>query len=53
MHGPVGVFPRGRPAETQLEALPAASDLTIDIFASKLDPEAAILRARSRLKARS
>ena len=53
MHGAVGVFPRGRSAETQLEALPAAPDLTIDIFASKLDPEAAILRARSRLKAHS
>jgi 16S rRNA (guanine527-N7)-methyltransferase len=52
MHGAVGVFPRGRSAETQLEALPAAPDLTIDILASKLDPEAAILRARSRLKAR-
>jgi len=53
MHGAVGVFPRGRSAETQLEALPAAPDLTIDTFASKLDPEAAILRVRSRLKARS
>jgi len=53
MRGAVGVFPRGRSAETQLEALPAAPDLTIDILASKLDPEAAILRARSRLKARS
>jgi len=51
MHGAVGVFPRGRSAETQLEALPAAADLTIDILASKLDPEAAILRVRSRLKA--
>ena len=53
LQGAVGVFPRGRSAETQLEALPAAPDLTIDILASKLDPEAAILRARSRLKARS
>ncbi len=52
MHGAVGVFPRGRSAAAQLEALSAAPDLTIDIFASKLDPEAAILRARSRLKAR-
>jgi 16S rRNA (guanine527-N7)-methyltransferase len=43
-HGAVGVFPRGRSAETQLEALPAAPDLTIDILASKLDPEAAIVR---------
>jgi 16S rRNA (guanine527-N7)-methyltransferase len=53
MHGAVGVFPRGRSAETQLEALPAAPDLTIDTFASQLDPEATILRVRSRLKARS
>ena len=52
LHGAVGIFPRGRSAEAQLEALPAAHDLTIDILASKLDPDAAILRAR-RLKARS
>jgi len=52
MRGAVGVFPRGRSAETQLETLPAAPDLTIEILASKPDPEAAILRARSRLKAR-
>ena len=51
-HGAVGVFPRGRSAEAQLEALPAAPDLTIDIVASQLDPEASILRARTRLKAR-
>ena len=50
MHGAVGVFPRGRSAEAQLEALPAAPDLTIDVLASKLHPEAAILRARSRSK---
>ena len=53
MHGAVGVFPRGRSAEAQLEALPAAPDLTIGTFASQLDPEAAILRARRRLEARS
>ena len=53
MHGAVGVFPRGRSAEAQLEALPAAPDLTIETFASQLDPEAAILRARRRLDARS
>jgi 16S rRNA (guanine527-N7)-methyltransferase len=51
-HGAVGVFPRGRSAETQLEALPAAPDLTIDILASKLDSEAAIVRVRSLPKAR-
>jgi 16S rRNA (guanine527-N7)-methyltransferase len=51
--GAAGVFPRGRSAEAQLEITPAASDLAIDIFASKLDPEAAILRVRSAPKARS
>lgn len=50
--GAVGVFPRGRSAETQLETAPAAQDLTIELVASKLDPEAAILRVRSALKAR-
>ncbi len=51
--GAVGVFPRGRSAEAQLEALPAAPDLAIDLVASKLDPEAAIVRVRSASKARS
>jgi 16S rRNA (guanine527-N7)-methyltransferase len=51
--GAVGVFPRGRSAEAQLDITPAASDLAIDIFASKLDPEAAILRVRSAPKASS
>jgi 16S rRNA (guanine527-N7)-methyltransferase len=51
--GAVGVFPRGRSAEAQLEIAPAAPDLAIEIFASKLDPEAAILRVRSAPKARS
>ncbi|HYA72031.1 MAG TPA: 16S rRNA (guanine(527)-N(7))-methyltransferase RsmG [Roseiarcus sp.] len=51
--GAVGVFPRGRSAEAQLETIPAAQDLAIDILASKLDPEAAILRVRSASKARS
>lgn len=52
-HGAVGVFPRGRSAEAQLETNPAAQDLAIDLVASKLDPEAAILRVRSASKARS
>ncbi len=51
--GAVGVLPRGRSAEAQLEALPAAPDLAIDLVASKLDPEAAIVRVRSASKARS
>lgn len=54
--GAVGIFPRGRSAEAQLEAA-AAQDLTIDqtlsidSVASKLDPEAVILRVRVAPKA--
>ncbi len=48
--GAVGVFPRGRTAEAQLESAAAAPDLTIDLVASKLDPEAAILRVRAASK---
>ncbi len=51
--GAVGIFPRGRSAEAQLETYPAAPDLAIDLVASKLDAEAAILRVRSASKARS
>ncbi len=51
--GAVGVFPRGRSAEAQLETIPAAQDLAMDIVASKLDPKAAILRVRRASKARS
>ena len=51
--GAVGVFPRGRSAEAQLETTPAAQDFAIEFVASKLDPEAAILRVRSASKARS
>ena len=50
--GAVALFPRGRSAKAQLETLSAAPDLAIDLVASKLDPEAAILRARSASKAR-
>ena len=50
--GAVGVFPRGRSAEAQLETTPAAQDFAIEFVASKLDPEAAILRVRSASKAR-
>ena len=51
--GAVGVFPRGRSAEAQLETIPVAQDLAIDFVASKLDPEASILRVRSASKAHS
>jgi 16S rRNA (guanine527-N7)-methyltransferase len=50
--GAVGVFPRGRSAEAQLETYPVPPDLAIDFVASKLDPEAAIVRVRSASKAR-
>jgi 16S rRNA (guanine527-N7)-methyltransferase len=56
--GAVGIFPRGRSAEAQLEA-PAAHNrpidqtLSIDGVASKLDPEAVILRVRAAPKALS
>jgi 16S rRNA (guanine527-N7)-methyltransferase len=49
--GAVGVFPRGRSAAAQLETVPVAQDLTIDLVASKLDPDAAILKVRSASKA--
>jgi 16S rRNA (guanine527-N7)-methyltransferase len=51
--GAIGVFPRGRSAEAQLETYPAAPDLAIDFVASKLDADAVILRVRSASKARS
>jgi 16S rRNA (guanine527-N7)-methyltransferase len=51
-HGAVGIFPRGRSAGLQLDALPAAPDLTIETLASKLDPDAVIVRVRSSSKAR-
>jgi 16S rRNA (guanine527-N7)-methyltransferase len=50
-HGAVGVFPRGRSGQAQLGIHPAAPDLAMDLVASKLDPEAAILRVRSASKA--
>ena len=48
--GAVGVFPRGRSAEAQLDAA-ASHDFTIDFVASKLDPAAAILRVHAASKA--
>jgi 16S rRNA (guanine527-N7)-methyltransferase len=45
--GAIGVFPRGRSAEAQIESASVAQDFTIDLIASKLDPEAAILRLRA------
>jgi 16S rRNA (guanine527-N7)-methyltransferase len=50
--GAIGVFPRGRSADAQLEALPPPPDLAIEAVASKIDPEAAILRVRAVPKAR-
>jgi len=50
--GAVGVFPRGRSAAAQLAAHPPAPDLAIDLVASKLDPDSAIVRVRSASKAR-
>lgn len=48
--GAVGVFPRGRSAEAQIDSA-AARDVTIDLVPSTLDPEAAILRVRAASKA--
>jgi 16S rRNA (guanine527-N7)-methyltransferase len=45
--GAVGVFPRGRSAEAQLESAAAAQDFKIDLVPSKLDPGAAILKVRA------
>ncbi|MBV8472398.1 MAG: 16S rRNA (guanine(527)-N(7))-methyltransferase RsmG [Hyphomicrobiales bacterium] len=45
--GAVGVFPRGRSAEAQLESAAAAQGFLIDLVPSKLDPGAAILRVRA------
>lgn len=51
--GAVGVFPRGRSVEAQLDTAAAAQDFAIDLVASKLDPEAAIIRVRAASKAHS
>ena len=51
--GAVGVFPRGRSVGAQLETAVAAQDFAIDLVASKLDPEAAIVRVRAASKAHS
>jgi 16S rRNA (guanine527-N7)-methyltransferase len=49
--GAVGIFPRGRSAEAQLDAADASRHLKIDLVASKLDRAAAILRVRAVSKA--
>ena len=51
--GAVGIFPRGRSAEAQLESAAAAQDFMIDLVPSKLDPGAAILRIRAASKAKT
>ncbi len=44
--GAAGVFPRGRSAQDQLEALDLYRDYTIEMLPSAVDAEAAILRIR-------
>ncbi len=51
--GAVGVFPRGRSAEAQLESASAAQEFMIDLVPSKLDSGAAILRVRAASKAKT
>jgi 16S rRNA (guanine527-N7)-methyltransferase len=49
--GAVGVFPRGRSAESQLETTPLAGAYAVDIVPSVVDKDAAILRLRLRQRA--
>jgi 16S rRNA (guanine527-N7)-methyltransferase len=51
MNGSVGIFPQGRSGATQFEALSVTSKFQIESFPSKLDPEARIVRIRSRAPA--
>jgi hypothetical protein len=44
--GAAGVFPRGRSALQQLEALDLSRAYTIEVLPSAVDAEAAILRIR-------
>jgi len=46
LRGAVGVFPRGRTGEAQLDALPPRRDLRFKTVASRIDPRAAILIVR-------
>jgi 16S rRNA (guanine527-N7)-methyltransferase len=45
--GAIGVFPRGRSAEEQIEAFSNAPQLQIESFPSQLDPKARIIRVHS------
>lgn len=49
--GAAGVFPRGRSAQNQLEALNLDSAYTIEVLPSAVDAEAAILRLRLKREA--
>jgi 16S rRNA (guanine527-N7)-methyltransferase len=44
--GAIGIFPRGRSVDDQLEALPAALPYAIESVPSVVDPKSAILRIR-------
>jgi 16S rRNA (guanine527-N7)-methyltransferase len=44
--GAVGIFPRGRSAAEQIEAISNAAAFHIESFPSELDPEARIVRVR-------
>jgi 16S rRNA (guanine527-N7)-methyltransferase len=49
--GAIGVFPRGRSQATQIEAFSFSSKFQVESFPSKFDPEARIVRIRSRAPA--
>jgi 16S rRNA (guanine527-N7)-methyltransferase len=51
MSGAIGIFPQGRSGATQIKALSIASKFQVESFPSKLDPEARIVRVRSRAPA--
>lgn len=44
--GAVGLFPRGKSADEQIEALPEARSYRTETFASKIDPNSQIVRIR-------
>lgn len=44
--GAVGIFPRGRTAQTQVGALDLIPQFQIETFASKIDPDARIVQVR-------
>ena len=51
MSGAIGIFPRGRSEETQLDAFSFSSKFQVESFPSKFDPEARIVRIRRRAPA--